>query len=110
MDKSPWRILDNENLIADDDPTGSSFEFGPLPTFRELVEDLPVMVYAVQAAPPYSPIYVSPAFESFGYPLDEWINNPAIWLKVIHPEDQDRVFAETVESAQIGTDAEYEYR
>ena len=110
MDTSTWRILDNENLIADNDLTSSSFEFSSLPTFRELVEDLPVMVYAVQAMPPYSPIYVSPAFKSFGYRLDEWIDNADIWLKVIHPDDQDRVFTETVESAEIGFDAEYEYR
>ena len=49
------------------------------------------MVYAVEALPPYSPIYVSPAFKRLGYPLEEWTGNPEMWQRVIHPEDQARV-------------------
>jgi diguanylate cyclase (GGDEF)-like protein/PAS domain S-box-containing protein len=81
-----------------------------LRAFREFVEDLPVMVYAVEATPPYTPIYVSPAFSIFGYPLSDWFNDPQIWLKVIHPEDQNWVFSETVSSTQSGSEVEYEYR
>ena len=68
------------------------------------------MVYAVEVAPPYSPIYVSPAFSSFGYPLADWIDDPDIWLKVIHPDDQEWVFSQTVASTHSGREVEYEYR
>jgi diguanylate cyclase (GGDEF)-like protein/PAS domain S-box-containing protein len=78
--------------------------------FREFVEDLPVMVYAVEPTPPYSPIYVSPAFADFGYPLEKWTAEPKIWLSVIHPDDQSWVFSETVSSTQTGEEVEYEYR
>ena len=61
--------------------------------FRGFVEELPVMVYAVEALPPYSPIYVSPALRLLlGYPLEEWTTNREMWKHVIHPEDQAGVF------------------
>src|SRR4051812_11982622 len=78
--------------------------------FREFVEGLPVMVYAVQAAPPYSPIYVSPAFATFGYPIENWTSDPEIWFKVIHPDDQKWVFSQTVSATTSGGEVEYEYR
>ena len=59
--------------------------------YRSFIENLPVLFYAVEPDPPYSPIYVSPAFEMFGYPLERWLNNPDIWVNVIHEEDRDRV-------------------
>ena len=78
--------------------------------YRSFIENLPVLFYAVEPDPPYSPIYVSPAFQSFGYPLEAWINDPDIWLKVIHEEDRERVFEETVESTNKGGNVQYEYR
>ena len=78
--------------------------------FREFVEELPVMVYAVKPQPPYSPIYVSPAFSLLGYSLDQWQLDPEIWTKVIHPDDRARVFSETSSSTLTGNDVDYEYR
>jgi diguanylate cyclase (GGDEF)-like protein/PAS domain S-box-containing protein len=94
------------------DPTASDAAAlqNTLRAFREFVEDLPVMVYAVEATPPYSPIYVSPAFSTFGYPLSDWIDDPEMWLKVIFPEDQNWVFSETISSTKTGGEVEYEYR
>ncbi|MFN6964301.1 MAG: PAS domain S-box protein [Pyrinomonadaceae bacterium] len=78
--------------------------------FRTFVEELPVIFYAVEPAPPYSPIYVSPAFAAFGYPLEMWTTDPDVWLRVIHPDDQERVFGETRSSTLSGKEVEYEYR
>ncbi|MEP7148606.1 MAG: PAS domain S-box protein [Acidobacteriota bacterium] len=78
--------------------------------YRDFIEKLPVLFYAVKWKPPYPPIYVSPAFEIFGYPLDDWLNDPNIWIKVIHEDDQTRVFEETVESTKTGKNVQYEYR
>ena len=78
--------------------------------FRSFIENLPVLFYAVKPEPPYSPIYVSPAFQIFGYPLDQWLNDPDIWVKVIHEDDRQRVFAETVDSTNTGRNTQYEYR
>ena len=78
--------------------------------YRSFIENLPVLFYAVEPEPPYSPIYVSPAFEMFGYPLDEWLDSADIWLKVIHEDDRQRVFEETVDSTITGRNVQYEYR
>ena len=78
--------------------------------YRGFIENLPVLFYAVDPSPPYSPIYVSPAFSRFGYPLDDWIKDPEMWLRVIHPEDREWVFAKTTDSTATGKEVDYEYR
>ena len=59
--------------------------------YRNLVETLPVMFYAVEPAPPYAPVYLSPSFESFGYPLEKWHENKDLWMKILHAEDREWV-------------------
>lgn len=78
--------------------------------YRNFIENLPVLFYAVDPTPPYSPIYVSPAFCRFGYPIEQWTSDPEMWVKVIHPEDRDWVFRETVASTETGHEVDYEYR
>lgn len=78
--------------------------------FQNFIENLPVMFYAVEPHPPFAPFYVCPAFESFGYSLEDWRNNPDMWLRVIHPEDRRKVLEKT-EAAMRGTgETDYEYR
>jgi diguanylate cyclase (GGDEF)-like protein/PAS domain S-box-containing protein len=79
-------------------------------TYRSFIENLPVLFYVLISEPPYSPLYVSPAFERFGYPMNVWTEDPNIWLKVIHPEDQKWVFSQTTESTESGEEVDYEYR
>jgi diguanylate cyclase (GGDEF)-like protein/PAS domain S-box-containing protein len=78
--------------------------------YRDFIENLPVLLYAVQPKPPYTPIYVSPAFETFGYPIEEWLKDPEIWVRVIHEDDRQRVFQETADSTLTGGLVQYEYR
>src|SRR5215213_7803259 len=78
--------------------------------YRSFIENLPVLFYAVKPDPPYAPIYVSPAFAEFGYPLDAWTTEADIWLKVIHKDDRPWVFDETVDSTRTGKIVQYEYR
>ena len=76
----------------------------------DFIANLPVLLYAVKPSPPYTPIYVSPAFEMFGFPLEEWLTDPEMWVRVIHPDDRQRVFEETVDSTLTGKLVQYEYR
>ncbi len=78
--------------------------------YRSFIENLPVLFYAVEAKPPYSPLYVSPAFERFGYPLEAWLNDPDIFVKVIHDDDREWVFQQTRASTRSGKEVDYEYR
>jgi diguanylate cyclase (GGDEF)-like protein/PAS domain S-box-containing protein len=103
--------------ISDPDPqagTADTWTGEPAVTtedkYRSFIENLPVLFYAVTPKPPYSPIYVSPAFEIFGYPLEDWLTKPDIWVQVIHEEDRRWVFEETVDSTRTGRNVQYEYR
>ena len=78
--------------------------------YRSFIENLPVMFYAVRPDPPYAPFYVSPGFAEFGYPLEDWLNDRDIWLRVIHKDDRSWVFDETVNSTYTGKNVQYEYR
>jgi diguanylate cyclase (GGDEF)-like protein/PAS domain S-box-containing protein len=98
-----------EGLFRDDEPIKKDHNTGA-GEYQDFIEDLPVMVYAVKPRPPYSPVYVSPAFAQFGYPLEVWTHDPNIWLKVIHEDDRKWVFDETKSSTRTGKEVEYEYR
>lgn len=78
--------------------------------YRLLVETLPVIVYHVEADPPYSPIYVSANIVSLGYSIDEWHNTPHLWVSLLHPDDRERVLQETKVATAAGAETEYEYR
>src|SRR5437868_12175779 len=78
--------------------------------YRGFIENLPVMFYAVTPTAPHTPIYISPTFEKFGYPLDDWLTKPDIWDRVIHPEDKDIVLDKTREAMSRGESIDFEYR
>jgi diguanylate cyclase (GGDEF)-like protein/PAS domain S-box-containing protein len=79
-------------------------------TFQRFIENLPVMFYAVSPTAPHTPIYISPTFKEFGYPLKDWFNDSEIWDRIIHPDDKERVLSETRAAMKKGKDIECEYR
>lgn len=79
-------------------------------TFKDFIENLPVMFYAVEPIPPYKPIYISPTFEAFGYSLSEWAGDPNMWDRIIHPDDRDLVLNGTRKAMKQGKGIDYEYR
>jgi len=79
-------------------------------TFQRFIENLPAMFYAVEPAAPHTPIYISPTFEMFGYPLDEWMTDSDIWDRVIHPDDRESVLGNTREAMSKGESVDFEYR
>ncbi|QYO65227.1 PAS domain S-box protein [Leptolyngbya sp. 7M] len=90
--------------------------FGKMPEglkerhFRSMIENLPVLFYVLQPRPPFTPLYVSPAFKRFGFPMEDWLNDPEIWLRVIHPDDKKWVFEQTDASTNSGEEVDYEWR
>ncbi len=79
-------------------------------TYRSFIENLPVMFFAVSATAPHTPFYISPAFEKFGYPLDDWLTKPDIWDRVIHPDDREHILGKTREAIRNGESIDLEYR
>lgn len=79
--------------------------------YRTLIEQVPAITYAVQIGPNPSTTFISPQVEKyFGYQPAEWINNPQLWLDIIHPEDRPEVEEKILESRRSGDFYEAEYR
>ena len=79
-------------------------------TFRGFIENLPVMFYAVEPTSPHKPLYISKTFERFGYPYDDWVTDPDIWVRVIHEDDRDEILTETKNAMAAGEGIDFEYR
>jgi len=64
--------------------------------YRTLVEQIPAVVYVDPAGALGSPLYVSPRVEMLlGYTSDEWLAGANLWIQLLHPDDRERILAET---------------
>ncbi len=86
----------------------------PLPAtwdFRGLVERLPLIVYVDVADPTSTSLYVSPqTTEVLGHTPDDWASSPDFFLSILHPDDRERVVAETTHMIATGERLRSEYR
>lgn len=63
--------------------------------YRTILGYVPVVVYEAEAGPTGRWTYVSPQIERLlGFTQEEWLADPHLWLRRIHPDDRDRVVAE----------------
>ncbi|MEG4318147.1 MULTISPECIES: EAL domain-containing protein [unclassified Microcoleus] len=70
-----------------------------------LVEQMPAVTYISPLNRSAAKLYISPQIETFlGYSVAEWRADPDLWLKLVHPEDRDRVLVEN--ATQKFTDGE----
>jgi PAS domain S-box-containing protein len=61
-------------------------------THRSLTEHLPVVTYVRSLDGDRETTFVSPQIDRLvGYTDDEWLADPALFLRVVHPDDRDRV-------------------
>jgi PAS domain S-box-containing protein len=82
--------------------------------FRHLVEQIPAVTYVqepIDSDTPKAITYMSPQYEAMlGYPSKKEILDEEHWLRVLHPEDRERVLAEEVRTDQTGEPYRIEYR
>ena len=80
--------------------------------FREIIERLPLVVYIDNLDEQSSPLYVSPEIERLlGYTREEWLADPDLFSKSLHPEDHDWVMATIDERNRSSTPIGYaDYR
>ena len=70
-----------------------------------LVEQMPAVTYISPLNRNAAKLYISPQIETFlGYSVAQWKADPDLWLKLVHPEDRDRVLVEN--ATQKFTDGE----
>jgi PAS domain S-box-containing protein len=78
---------------------------------RRLVENLPVVVYTNAVGDTSSTLYVSPQIKDLvGYTPEEWLADPKLWSKTLHPEDRQRVLTKIASTDQTQKPYEMEYR
>jgi PAS domain S-box-containing protein len=71
--------------------------------FRTLAEQLPLVTYRDGLTPDGPPLYVSPQIEDLtGFSPEEWTGDPDFLWKVMHPDDRERVRAETDRASEEG--------
>ena len=63
--------------------------------YRRLVERLPAIVYASELGENGRWRYVSPQVEEIlGYTPEEWLADPDLWARLLHPDDRERALAQ----------------
>jgi PAS domain S-box-containing protein len=79
--------------------------------YRGIIDQLPAVLYvdAVEESEPM--IDVSPSvIDLLGIPREEFLSRPYAWADTVHPEDLDRVTAESERSVLTGEPFRSEYR
>ena len=78
--------------------------------YRNLVEQLPSITY-IASATEDTTLYISPQIRDIlGYSPAEWVKTPGLWMKLMHPDDRDRVIAEENWNNETGEPMSTEYR
>lgn len=83
--------------------------------YRTIVERTPAVTYLEHPTEDYeaasSIIYMSPQIEQIlGYPAQHWSTIPGFWTTVVHPDDRERVVAESDRTSMTGQPYSQEYR
>ena len=79
--------------------------------FRSIVEHIPAVTYIAAVNEQASAIYVSPQIERMlGYSPQEWLADPELWPKILHPDDRARALAENARHHETGEKFALEYR
>ncbi len=79
--------------------------------YRSLVEHMPVVTYLDDYRTDPERRYISPGIRSLlGYTEHEWLADPHIWHRVVHPDDRERALEETRIAETTGNPRSLEYR
>jgi PAS domain S-box-containing protein len=78
--------------------------------YRALLDGLPLVTWLTDPGDRSSSLYVSPSIsELTGYSPSEWLEEPGLFEKLLHPEDRARVLEEVAGTAN-GTPMRTDYR
>jgi len=79
--------------------------------YGALVEQIPAIVYVDVADDRMTTNYVSPQIETLlGYTAEEYVRDPGLWARMLHPDDRDRAVDTYLRGRELGEPFGYEYR
>ena len=79
--------------------------------YRQLVEQINVVVYLDYAVVPSRPKYISPQIETLlGYTQEEWMADPNLMMSIIHPDDRPALIEEDIRTDKTKEPFVVEYR
>ncbi len=79
--------------------------------YRTLIERVPAITYMQEIHGHSESVYVSPQVTDIvGYTPEECTSTPDLWVKILHPEDRERVLAEDLRTNETGEPFIMEYR
>jgi PAS domain S-box-containing protein len=79
--------------------------------YRALVEQVPAIIYSDSAEEMFKTLYINPQLKTItGYEPEEWINDPDLWARILHPDDRQRVLEEYTRTFAAKQPSISEYR
>lgn len=79
--------------------------------YRTLVEEIPAVTFMAALDEGVSELYVSPQIERLlGFSQQEWLGDPILWYRQLHPHDQERWHREFARTCATGEPFRSEYR
>ena len=79
--------------------------------YRALVEQIPAVVFMAPLDGGIGEAYVSPEIEkAIGYTQEEWLGDPVLWYRQIHPDDKARWSEEAAQMLMRGDALKSTYR
>jgi len=79
--------------------------------YRALIERVPAVVYEMDPDDERRTLYVSPHVEQvLGYSRAEWLDQPDIWIELLHADDREVVLAQHDRHSETGEPWDLEYR
>ncbi len=79
--------------------------------YRMLVEQVPAVVYEMGPDDERRTLFVNPQVEAlFGYSREEWLDQPDIWIELLHPDDREIELAAHDLHNETGEPWSQEYR
>ncbi len=79
--------------------------------YRTLVEEIPAVTFLAALDDGISELYVSPQIEQLlGFSQKEWLEDPLLWYRQLHQEDQVRWHQEFAQTVSTGGPFRAEYR
>jgi PAS domain S-box-containing protein len=79
--------------------------------YRTLVEELPAVTFMAALDEGINELYVSPQIEALlGFSQKEWLEDPVLWFKQLHPDDRERWHLEFARTCATGEPFRAVYR